>query len=268
MGTKATHTTTSSKSSWTSTMSEACPKSGCNYEGTEHGVKVHYGKRHKGTISDNAHICSICERQFVARDSREAKCCSRLCYTVSQSQYDFRQEYARNQWTKCKNCGEWAKAETFCSPDCQFEWRKTQDQIWADPTSHEHTCPECGNEFEDYRDDAKFCSFSCRSTYHARRRELDLDVNPIYQIPIPLELRIAVYVRDAGRCQKCGLAIPESIEKWNKSLDIHHIRPRSEILKEADTLNEARNEANTMHNLVALCAKCHGIVERNQQTGV
>lgn len=251
-----------------------CPSCGKECS-SEHGLKVHYGRmsdeEHPGSISDNKFECEVCGRTSIARDSRDDPShCSQLCYSVAQSEADSVQEYARARHSRCKWCDEWdtvppGDVNTFCSIECRSEWRKAQENLWGGPTVYEHTCPECEEVFEARQEDRTFCSFSCRSKYHARNRDLKVDGNPRYEIPIPDERRFEVYVRDAGRCQRCGLTIPESLARWGKSLDIHHIRPRSEIMKEIDSPADARRTANDLDNLVTLCARCHGIVEHTDE---
>lgn len=60
-------------------------------------------------------------------------------------------------------------------------------------------------------------------------------------------LRLAVFDRANGRCEKCGLHTPS---------DLHHMRGGS----------GRRREAQTMGNCVALCRACHAEAERHKRT--
>jgi 5-methylcytosine-specific restriction endonuclease McrA len=66
-----------------------------------------------------------------------------------------------------------------------------------------------------------------------RQRQPRLELNPEeYRI-----VRNRVLERDGWRCQECG-----SME----GLEVHHMKPRS------------RRGGDVMHNLITLCASCHG----------
>jgi len=256
-----------------------CPASNCDYESTEHGVKVHYGRtddsEHTGTLADT-YECEQCG-EVNRKDNgsnRDYRYCSTQCKTVAESNYETIQELARNVWTKCKVCGKWVKQTgKYCSYECRTE-DFDYDEINGTRTTYTHTCPECDTEFEARLEDRTYCSFSCRSTAIGRRREIDVNGNPFYQIPIPNDRRQVVYDRDNGRCLRCGMTQKEHVKKYEQRLSIHHIEPRVSFLKKYDDLLIARKKANRFSNLATLCKSCHSQVERethpsfDKQTGV
>ncbi|QLK25421.1 HNH endonuclease [Natrinema zhouii] len=61
--------------------------------------------------------------------------------------------------------------------------------------------------------------------------------------------RTEVLERDGFACLVCGMNVEEHHKRYNRSLDVHHIRP-------VRTFDEAEN-ANTLDNLVTLCDRCH-----------
>ena len=59
--------------------------------------------------------------------------------------------------------------------------------------------------------------------------------------------------RDGYKCQDCGLKREESLSKFDRDLDVHHIVPFHNWPNS--------KQANRMSNLVTLCASCHRIAE-------
>jgi len=68
----------------------------------------------------------------------------------------------------------------------------------------------------------------------------------------------AVRERDDNRCRVCGRTATECREMYGRTLDVHHITPRSEFMEDGN-FNHA--EANRLENLISLCSTCHGKVE-------
>ncbi len=69
------------------------------------------------------------------------------------------------------------------------------------------------------------------TSLHQKRPRLKLDPKE-YAI-----VRKRVLERDGWRCQDCGAM---------KDLQVHHVKPRSQL------------GGDVMHNLITLCANCHG----------
>lgn len=72
------------------------------------------------------------------------------------------------------------------------------------------------------------------------------------------DIRDEVLQRDRHECQRCGISHEEHKKRDDlfppgKGLHVHHITP----FREFDSVDEA----NRLENLVALCARCHAIVE-------
>jgi len=63
------------------------------------------------------------------------------------------------------------------------------------------------------------------------------------------ETRNNILQRDDYECQICGTTRDEHLEKYGRSLDVHHIVPKRKF--------ENDDEANDPENLVTLCRKCH-----------
>lgn len=55
--------------------------------------------------------------------------------------------------------------------------------------------------------------------------------------------------RDSFECLVCGMVPEEHHDRYNRGLDVHHIRP-------VQTFDEPE-DANTLDNLVTLCDRCH-----------
>lgn len=185
-------------------MSRACPKPDCDYEGPEHGVKVHFGKTHEGTIGKTS-SCETCGRTYRVTDGKpvtESRFCSLLCKKVDESKYETRQGLARGKWNRCKQCGEWAKAETFCSADCQASWREETGVMRGESSPRWR-----GGETDRYW--------------------------------MGSETVEAVLDRD-GKCQTCGLSNNAHKVMTGNRLHIHHMKPRRKC-SSRDEANEITN---------------------------
>jgi len=75
-----------------------------------------------------------------------------------------------------------------------------------------------------------------------------------YRGPNWTEQREKALNRDNHSCQSCGMHNKQHIEKWDKSLHVHHIIARSEF----DDTDPAQND---LTNLVTLCLSCHEVYE-------
>jgi hypothetical protein len=75
------------------------------------------------------------------------------------------------------------------------------------------------------------------------------------------EKRSEAISRDDGECYVCGMNEYEHILEYGRSFDIHHVKPRRDFFT-GDSWGEDEFEAaNSLDNLVTVCASCHGIVE-------
>lgn len=128
------------------------------------------------------------------------------------------------------------------------------------------TCIQCGEEFrmkksQDRRGNRQCCSKKCRAAWQS--------VNQIgkhnpawrggydeYYGPNWHQQRRAARRRDQYTCQRCGT----TEDALGRQLDVHHIQPFR-------TFRITRYlEANSLANLISLCAQCHLIIEHEQET--
>ena len=181
-------------------MSEVCPKSGCGYESSEHGLKVHYGRSedHEGTIADNYFECEFCgERVYnrVARDN--PKFCSNLCSAIHRSGFDTVTEYYHQKVDICENCGVVIEhppdtSSKFCSRKCSDPNRENPGKKLI-----EVECSECGSTLERRpsrieRSNNHYCSMECRGggPYGKNHyiEEVDINVRSGWEKEFILEL--------------------------------------------------------------------------------
>ena len=62
-------------------------------------------------------------------------------------------------------------------------------------------------------------------------------------------IRIEALERDGYKCVKCGMTNEEHLEKWGRSITVHHKDNKGRYSKEKN---------NKLDNLVTLCLRCHG----------
>lgn len=148
-------------------MSKVCPKRGCRYEGTEHGVKVHYGKSedHSGTLSDKYYKCSLCGSECYNDGVREAKFCSNECRHASK--YDSLSDYWYRKVDVCERCEVVfehppSTKRKFCSRECSDRGRDDpgKERVVVE-------CDGCGCNIKltpsrVERSNNHYCSIECR----------------------------------------------------------------------------------------------------------
>ena len=120
----------------------------------------------------------------------------------------------------------------------------------------QYECSYCGKLFDiapwiarqnNTKSGKRFCSKQCHSQYMAENESganSSLWVGGIttYRGKGWLIARTAAVERNGGICQKCGKVI-------GKSIPVHHIIPFREF--------DAKEEANSLENLICLCQSCH-----------
>lgn len=225
--------TKSTPESATTTSNETvqCPWDGCEYESSEQGVKIHYGKQHPGSIGGFTTECDYCGK------------------TIRKHEY-------RNDRNK----------NLFCSHDCHDAWRaeniRGEDAGgWEGGHLIEVTCGQCGKTMERRQDHAEkferhFCDDTCqgkwlRETGSTRGENNGMfgrngEDHPGWKGGVDdfrlskkwQRFRRKTYRRDGFTCQDCGAT--------NVELHAHHITPVSEGGPKYD-----------LDNLVTLCAPCH-----------
>ena len=178
-------------------MSKVCPKSGCGYESSEHGLKVHYGRSedHEGTIADNYYECKFCTKMYYSGGNRKTKFCSDECRWASK--YDSISEYWYQKVDICEECGT-VFEHTPCL-DRKFCSRKCSDPNRENPGKKlvGVECSECGSMLKRHpyrieRSDDYYCSMECRGggphgTNHYIE-EIDLNVRSGWEKEFILEL--------------------------------------------------------------------------------
>jgi 5-methylcytosine-specific restriction endonuclease McrA/transposase-like protein len=148
----------------------------------------------------------------------------------------------------------------FCSDDCMYSWLseyrkgKGKKRITL-------TCEYCGNEFETWpfkKDKRRFCSRECvhQSDYmtgenHPRWK----GGGTHYYGPNWDTQREKRLEYDNHECVVCGIKNSEHLERWDYSLHVHHIQPRTEFEQSDGSIDY--EEANRLDNLITLCAECH-----------
>lgn len=226
--------------------------------------------------------CETCGSTFYVRrsdvKSRPSHWCSRECADIGRK---------RGETKSCVACGKdfyvYPSEQTkpgrkndFCSRACYSGANRSARMkgshlgIRLSPemrerlkgrnhyrTNHEHTCIECGWQFQlsghAHRKGIRFCSTDCWYTYVRLHPEASGTFKggrfPYYGPNWPHQAKLA-RERDNHTCQRCGL------HQFNPRLDVHHVRPRREFAGDYEA-------ANQLDNLTTLCKGCHISLERS-----
>lgn len=221
--------------------SQVCCSSKC-------GLKLGGGRK-------KYYVCQYCGEQFWKPDAFRKKYCSKQCELAAR--HDKAVERKKNlppvatptvYHRECLWCGE--KFETtypnkiYCSQKCGCEGNKRlQREKWAeDFVPQIITCKECASIFTTKIGSPKssFCCQSCAAKYNRRiehqtqrhheylkhyksKRKAQIQENYIEDVPFD-----AIYKRDNGICQICGLHVPydkQADDSWNATID--HVVPLS-----------------------------------------
>jgi len=208
----------------------SCPASGCDYNGTNHGVKVHYGRSHDGTLAKTS-VCETCRCEYKIRDGKsisESKYCSLPCKKASEAGCNTLQGWARARTNRCQWCDEWfvappAADREFCSRECTDIRRSEEDILSGD--NHPRWVSEEADRYW-------------------------MSQSKVEQV-----------VQRDKQCQMCGLSNEAHKVMVSNRLHIHHVKPRRKC--------ESREEANQLSNLLLLCSTCHNRLDNFiRQTGV
>lgn len=202
-----------------------CPE--CEYQSdSEHGLKIHYGKSHEGTLSGVSVDCANCGDTFRTDEYRLERSENLFCSTNCHDEW--RAENVSGEdaggWDggkvtfECDWCGEESECwpsrlsnGNFCSDECLFKWRQEQmleDNPLRGVTGEDHPAWKGGTD-QSWRRQPKW-----------RRTALK------------------VYRRDNYTCQNCGESDTE--------IHAHHIVPV-----------HSNGDKYDMGNLIALCSECH-----------
>lgn len=214
-----------------------CPHDSCNYESSEQGVIIHFGRMHEGTIKGVLVDCANC-----GTETRKPK------YKLDRSE------------------------NLFCSEDCHAHWREENMRGenaggWEGGGKVEIECHHCGSTKEKWKYrveqyEHNFCDEGCYSDWQEETGVRSGENNTRwrgghvrYYGPNWLSQRRRVRKRDEYSCQECGISESDSVEEFGRELDVHHIRPLREF--EPFDEDEVWGEANALSNLVTLCRRCH-----------
>lgn len=205
--------------------------------------------------------CDICNTEFERYESaiiEGGTYCSNDCMGKGISTAEER---------NCDSCGKSINVRPhrldrnenhYCSEGCMREGSKTSSIV---------KCSNCGSEHERIQYDLEtcnnlYCSISCKHEYERGEN------HPTWKggkcIPYGESWSVERKKRidsDGYECVVCGLSIDESVEKFGRSLDVHHIVPRR-YFYEHDDLEV--DDANHQANLVTLCIPHHKQAECGQ----
>lgn len=242
-----------------------CPACGRNDFATEKAVRTHYGIKHEGPFPDRAEVCEECGSEFDSRPNDVGRFCSTSCKNdwfcgksnTNHPSYD-------RKTVRCEWCGNREKVSPsraedyqFCSRECQGEWqsatRTGEDASnWRGGVDQsESECVACGEKFtyKSKSSSGQYCSHDCYWEHHAGENHTAWKGGEVSYAGRWKRQRISALVRDQARCVSCSMTDKEHYEKYNRSIDIHHITPYR-------TFNDPE-QANQLSNLATLCRECH-----------
>lgn len=180
---------------------------------------------------------------------------------------------------KCDQCGKmfWGRPSYidnyehhFCERDCHSSW-KEENNLGENHHNYERintVCSFCGDDlkvipalFEN--SEKHFCGNECYAQWQSKNRVGKkhhgyIHGNSLTYGKLFREQRKRVLERDNNQCRICGISCEKHKNKYQQSMNVHHIKPVSEFLDENDKI---RDEAHVMKNLIALCVSCHRTVE-------
>lgn len=196
------------------------------------------------------YTCQHCGQLFWKPNGYRMKYCSRKCsgeaFSLAHPKKDKPKSTIYKR--KCAWCGEEFETtfpnKIYCNSECSYQGNlKLKRDQWAeDYVPRTHTCKECGTVFttECGNKHSVFCCQSCADKYDRRsehstdrhkrylrkskqRRQKQIAAGFIEQVSYE-----AVYQRDNGICQICGLPVHpvKGIDNnWDGTID--HVEPLS-----------------------------------------
>lgn len=186
---------------------------GCHYNTIRRKLNEYSISKEK--IGKTKHICEYCKENFMAEPSKNQKYCSKDCTAEA-----FSDRYSGEGGTRWKG-GKITKSCNIC--DTNFKVKPAR------------------------KDTAKYCSRDCMG----KSKETD---NPEIKYYGGWERkRKFALQRDNHKCQVCGMSKEEHVEKYGRSLDVHHLKP----IKEFDN----PKDAHYLGNLITVCRKHHSVIE-------
>lgn len=229
-------------------------------------MKIHHAKAHGESLAGFECTCANCGEEVIKRSQKYEKAfCDEDCMAEWQAGNWGGEEnpaFADGRVEiECENCGEtferWeARRERsrFCSTGCLYEWRSESMEGEDHPRYDrvELACETCATAFtapQHKKESARFCSWECKIEGESGEGHPHWHPDGCERFGSNWkEVRERVVQRDEI-CQICG----SDGSDYDKDLHVHHIVPRR-LFQEVES-------ANTMDNLVLLCAECHSAVE-------
>lgn len=243
---------------------------------SERGMKLHHAKTHGESIRTQEVTCTWCQNTVEKEpwniDSDRDHFCDFECRSKYQSENW--SESDNPNWKRvtvhCDYCGDAIQrppsiAEkgklNFCDYSCSADWKAENLTGSNHPlyTRVSVECPVCNDEFglQDHLaddDSDHVCSTECFKKYisettsgedHPRWQGGQKPYGSGWNKAKRREVR----KRDEHKCQDCGMAQEDHLDKHGEKLHVHHIQ-------KARTFDdpEKRNDKN---NLITLCRGCH-----------
>ena len=240
-----------------STDSVICPYDGCEYESSQNGVKIHYGRTHEGSISgvdvECAHCGEVTNKPEYKLSRSKNLFCSNACHdkwrhenVSGEDAGGWRGGIGKKEFT-CSNCGTTKSARrdrvdnfkhNFCGESCMAEYYASgyvpsgEDHKWYGTDRSGKKASLYGVTGKDHPAWKGGHDGNWRRTDDNRWRRLSEKVRK----------------RDNNRCQRC---------RGYGELHVHHIKP----------VSEGGAKYNT-ENLITLCMSCHNDVHRAEYDGM
>lgn len=186
---------------------------GC-HQGTISSKLKHYSIS-KEKLGKTKHTCSYCSKTFKAKPSKNRIYCSRDCKNKAYSE-----KYSG------RNSSRWKGGKV------------------------ELECIQCGKAFSvkpARQNKAKFCSNKCEGK-NSRVENPKVNYGSSWR-----KMRKLALQRDNHRCQVCGMTQKKHIEKHDRALEIHHLKPVKEF--------ENPDNAHFLRNLMTVCKQDHSEIE-------
>jgi len=177
---------------------------------------------------------------------------------------------------ECDWCGENLRVERaraeqdhqFCGDSCMGNWESENESGENAPHYKGKVtveCAACGSDIERYpsrvEDGKKYlCSDECKADYYSDKYSGENSWHwkgggIHYYGPNWAEQRRKAILRDQARCQGCGIAESENVERYGRMITAHHIQPFRSYRRNDGGYNYKK--ANKLENLTTLCDSCH-----------
>lgn len=244
-----------------------CPHEKCEYDSTEHGIKLHHKRTHGTSLVKSEFTCDCCEEVFKEYD------CNREGHQNVFCSPECREEFKRENsdvdwWHTCDLCDDEFRRHPsvigdtqFCSQECHHNYiRENPDWLtWYKGGQKEVECSWCEKSikrrpYQAEKEKEYFCSRECHGAWMSENWSGSASPNwkggykPYYG-PSWRTQRQKALDRDNFQCQDCGMGQDKHHEKHGKELEVHHKKP----LRTFDDTSKA----NRLENLTTLCVKCH-----------